>query len=192
MDPVMKEIKILGIAGSLRKGSFNKSILRAAIGLVPKNVELEIFDIEGISLFNQDFVNDPPGRVNELKEKVRSADAILFATPEYNYSVPGVLKNVIDWVSRANGENSWQGKPVAIMSASTGMIGGERAQLHLRQCFVYLDMHPVNKPEVIVTFASQKIDENGKVTDVHTNEKIKELLVALEELTKKISDKNRS
>lgn len=188
----MKEIKILGIAGSLRKGSFNKSILRAAIGLVPKNVELEIFDIEGISLFNQDFVNDPPGRVNELKEKVRSADAILFATPEYNYSVPGVLKNVIDWVSRANGENSWQGKPVAIMSASTGMIGGERAQLHLRQCFVYLDMHPVNKPEVIVTFASQKIDENGKVTDVHTNEKIKELLVALEELTKKISDKNRS
>ena len=105
------------------------------------------------------------------KGEVRSADAILFATPEYNFSVPGVLKNAIDWASRANRENSWQGKPVAIMSASTGMIGGERAQLHLRQSFVYLNMYPVNKPEVIITFAVQKVDENGDVIDEHTKQK---------------------
>jgi len=183
----MKVVKILGIAGSLRKGSFNKSILREALALLPENVELEIFDIDGIPSFNQDMVNRPPERITDLKAKVRSADAILFATPEYNFSVPGVLKNVIDWVSRANGENSWQGKPVAIMSASTGLIGGERAQLHLRQCFVYLDMHAVNRPEVIVTLAAQKIDQNGRLTDEHTKEKIKELLVALVELTKKFS-----
>ena len=100
----MKVVKILGIAGSLRKLSYNKSILREAVRLVPENVELEIFDIEGIPPFNQDLVNGPPERVKELKEKVRNTDAILFATPEYNFSVPGVLKNVIDWVSRANEE----------------------------------------------------------------------------------------
>jgi chromate reductase len=182
----MKTIKILGIAGSLRKGSFNKSLLRSAQGLVPENAELEIFDIEGITPFNQDLVDKPPESVLMLKEKVRSADAILFATPEYNYSVPGVLKNVVDWASRANGENAWRGKTVAIMSASTGMIGGERAQLHLRQSFVYLDMHPVNRPEVIATFAAQKIDENGNVTDEHTKQKIGELLAALVELTEKL------
>jgi chromate reductase len=93
--------------------------------LVPENVELEIFDIEGIPPFNQDLINYPPDRIKDLKAKVRSADAILFATPEYNFSVPGVLKNVIDWVSRENRENSWQGKPVAITSASPGLIGGE-------------------------------------------------------------------
>jgi len=183
----MKVVKILGIAGSLRKGSFNKSILREALALLPENVELEIFDIEGIPSFNQDMVDSPPECITDLKAKVRSADAILFATPEYNFSVPGVLKNLIDWVSRANGENSWQGKPVAIMSASTGLIGGERAQLHLRQCFVYLDMHAVNRPEVIVTLAAQKIDQNGRLTDEHTKEKIKELLEALVELTRKFS-----
>jgi chromate reductase len=185
----MKMVKMLGIAGSLRKGSYNKAILREAVGLVPENVELEIFDIEGIPPFNQDLANGPPERVKELKEKVRNADAILFATPEYNFSVPGVLKNVIDWVSRANGENSWQGKPVAIMSASTGLMGGERAQLHLRQSFVYLDMHAVNRPEVIVALAAQKIDGNGNLIDEHTKGKIKELLAALVELTNKLSEK---
>ncbi len=92
---------------------------------------------------------------------------------------------MIDWVSRANGENSWHGKPVAIMSASTGLIGGERAQLHLRQCFVYLDMHAVNRPEVIVTLAAQKFDNDGNLIDEHSKEKIKELLVALVDQTRR-------
>jgi chromate reductase, NAD(P)H dehydrogenase (quinone) len=185
----MQKQRILGIAGSLRKGSYNKSILRAAVGLAPMGVEIDIFDIEGIPPFNQDMVNDPPERVKELKAKVREADGILIATPEYNFSIPGVLKNVIDWVSRANGENDWQGKPVAIMSASTGMIGGERAQLHLRQSFVYLDMRPINRPEVIVTFAAQKIDGNGNLIDEHTKEKISELLIELTSLIRKTHDK---
>jgi chromate reductase len=188
----MKSVKILGIAGSLRKASYNKSLLHEALVLLPENVELEIFDIEGIPLFNQDLVNSPPDCIKELKTKVGYADAIIFATPEYNFSIPGVLKNVVDWVSRANGENSWQGKPVAIMSASTGLIGGERAQLHLRQCFVYLDMHAVNRPEVIVAQAAQKIDNNGNLTDEHTKEKIKELLVALVELTKRFPSPSNS
>jgi chromate reductase, NAD(P)H dehydrogenase (quinone) len=185
----MQKQKILGIAGSLRKASYNKSILRAAIGLAPQGMEIDTFDIEGIPLFNQDLVNDPPERVKELKTRVREADGILIATPEYNFSVPGVLKNVIDWVSRANGENDWKGKPVAIMSASTGMIGGERAQLHLRQSFVYLDMRPINRPEVVVTFAPQKIDGDGNLTDEHTKEKIAELLKELASQIGQVHDK---
>ncbi len=172
-------IQILGFAGSLRKGSFNKSILNAALELLPPDTTLEIFDLEGIPPFNQDLENDPPGRVKEFKGKIKAADAILIATPEYNYSIPGVLKNAIDWASRPYGDNSFEGKPVAIMSASTGMLGGARAQYHLRQTFVFLDMHPVNRPEVFVTFAPQKIDEKGKLTDETTRKFIGQLLVAL-------------
>jgi chromate reductase, NAD(P)H dehydrogenase (quinone) len=185
----MKVVKILGIAGSLRKRSYNKSILRESLALLPQNTELQIFDIERIPPFNQDLIDNPPDRVKDLQGMVRNADAILFATPEYNFSVPGVLKNTIDWVSKANGENSWQDKPVAVMSASTGLIGGERAQLHLRQSFVFLDMHAVNRPEVIVTFAAQKIDDKGNLTDEHTREKIRELLAALVDMTRKLYDR---
>ncbi len=183
----MRKIKILGIAGSLRKGSYNKSMLRAAQALVPDDAELEIFDLEGIPPFNQDLEADPPQRVKELKSKAKSADAILFSTPENNYSVPGVLKNAIDWASRPYGDSSWEGKAVGIMSASTGAMGGERAQLHLRQSFVFLDMHPINRPEVIVTFVSQKLDEDGNVTDDYTKDKIRELLSALVAFARKFS-----
>lgn len=172
-------IQILGFAGSLRKGSFNKSILNAALDLLPPDTTLEIFDLEGIPPFNQDLEKDLPERVKEFKGKIRAADAILIATPEYNYSIPGVLKNAIDWASRPYPDNPFEGKPVAIMSASTGMLGGARAQYHLRQTFVFLDMHPVNRPEVFVTFAPQKIDERGKLTDEQTRKFIGQLLVAL-------------
>jgi len=103
-----------------------------------------------------------PEKVKEFKAKVRASDAILIATPEHNYSIPGVLKDAIDWASRPYGDNSLEGKPVAIMSAPTGMLGGARTQYHLRQTFVSLNMHPINKPEVIVTFVPQKIDKNGE------------------------------
>jgi chromate reductase len=174
---VMNElVTILGFAGSLRKNSYNKAILRAAAELVPEDVELEIFDLEGIPLFNQDLETQIPKKVKEFKARIKTADAILIVTPEYNSSIPGVLKNAIDWASRPYGNNSFEGKPVAVMSASPGMLGGVRAQYHLRQTFVFLNMHPVNKPEVIVTFASQKIDENGRLTDETTRKLIKELL----------------
>lgn len=173
-------IKILGMAGSLRKGSYNRAILQAATELVPENSQLEVFDRLGeIPLYNQDNENNPPNVVTEFKEKIREADAILFATPEYNYSIPGVLKNAIDWASRPYGDSAWDGKPVAIMGASGGMLGGSRAQYHLRQVFVFLNMKPLNQPEVIIPHVNEKVSEHGKVTDEHTLEKIKEILDSL-------------
>ncbi len=174
-----KQIKILGFAGSLRKGSYNKAILRAALELLPEDAELEIFDLEGIPPFNSDLENRMPEKVKEFKAKIRAADALLIATPEYNYSIPGVLKNAIDWASRPYGDNAFEGKPAAIMSASSGMLGAVKAQFHLRQTFVFLDVIAINRPEVVVTFAGEKIDDKGRVTDEKTREKIKELLKAL-------------
>jgi chromate reductase len=181
-----KKIAILGFAGSLRKNSYNKALLRAAMELMPKDATLEIFNLEGIPPFNQDFETQPPDKVKEFKTKIRAADAILIATPEYNYSIPGVLKNAIDWASRPYGDNSFEDKPVAIMSASIGMFGGARAQYHLRQVFVFLDMHSLNRPEVCVPFATDKIDEKGRVTDETTKEKIRELLENLVNWTKRL------
>jgi len=177
---------ILGFSGSLRKDSYNKALLRTAAELVPKNTRVEIFDLEGIPPFNQDFENQPPSRVKEFKAKIKAADAILIATPEYNYSIPGVLKNAIDWASRPYGDNAFDGKPVAMMSASIGMLGAARAQYHLRQCFVFLNMYPINKPEVIVTFAPEKFGENGRLREENTREHIAKLLESLVEWTKKL------
>ncbi|MDD5038346.1 MAG: NAD(P)H-dependent oxidoreductase [Dehalococcoidales bacterium] len=184
MDRVLN---ILGFAGSLRAGSYNRALLRVAADLVPKDAKLEIFDLEGIPPFNQDLEKSIPEKVKEFKTKIRSADALLIATPEHNYSIPGVLKNAIDWASRPYGDNSFDGKPVAIMSASTGMLGGARAQYQLRQVSVFLNMHPLNRPEVFVTFAQQKFDEKGNFTDEKAKDFIKELLKALTAWTKKLT-----
>lgn len=166
-----KKISILGFAGSLRKGSYNKALLRAAVELVSKEADLETFDLEGIPPFNQDLENNPPERVKEFKKKIKAADAILMATPEANYSIPGVLKNAIDWASRPYGDNAFDGKPVGIMGATIGNLGTARAQYHLRQAFVFLNMHPLNQPEVMVSVAQEKIDQDGRVTDPKTREK---------------------
>jgi chromate reductase len=172
-------VSILGFAGSLREGSYNRALLRAASELVPQNAELKIIDLEGIPLFNQDLENQPPQKVKKFKTEIKSADAILIVTPEYNYSIPGVLKNAIDWASRPSGDNAWKGKPVALMSASTGRFGGARAQYHLRQCFVYLDMYPLNRPEVMVSHAKDYFDEQGTLKDNETRQHISELLNVL-------------
>lgn len=179
MVSVEKQFKILAFAGSLRKGSYNKALVRAAVELAPKNVAMEVFDLEGIPPYNQDLENTPPERVTEFKEKIRSADALLIATPEYNYSVSGVLKNAIDWASRPKVGNPLEGKPVAIMSASIGRLGGARAQYHLRQSFVFLNMHPVNQPEVMLPSAADNVDANGRLTNEQTRTLIKQLLEAL-------------
>ena len=113
-----KIFKIFGFAGSLRKDSYNKALLRAALELLPEGVELEIFDLEGIPPFNQDLEMQPVEKVTEFKTKIKAAEAILIATPEYNYSIPGVLKNAIDCASRPYGDNAFAHKPVAIMGAS--------------------------------------------------------------------------
>ncbi|BBD72710.1 NAD(P)H-dependent FMN reductase [Sulfodiicoccus acidiphilus] len=176
----METVRILGIPGSIRKNSYNKMLLRAASSLLPYGATLEIYEnLHLIPPFNQDEENNPPEPVRELKRKIKEADAILFATPEYNYSVPGVLKNAIDWASRPYGDNSFDGKPAAVMSASIGMLGGSRAQYHLRQMFVFLNIYPVNLPEVFVTFASQKFDSQGNLIDQDAKKFISQLLVNL-------------
>src|ERR1044072_3324129 len=142
-------MRILGIAGSLRRESYNRSALRAAVELAPKSATVDIFELDGIPGFNQDNEQNPPRAVVDLKKRVREADAVLIVTPEYNYSVPGVLKNAIDWASRPYGDSAWNGKPAAIMGASIGAIGTARAQYHLRQMMVFLNMFPVNQPEAL-------------------------------------------
>ncbi len=174
-----KKISILAFGGSLRKSSYNKALLRAALEMVPAVAQMESFDISGIPPFNQDLEQNPSQVVKDFKAKIRAADAILIVTPEYNYSIPGFLKNAIDSASRPYGDNAFDGKPVAFMGASIGMLGTARAQYHLRQTCVWLNMYPMNLPEVMVPFAHEKIDENGRVTDGKTREKIKELLEAL-------------
>src|SRR5918996_2336370 len=128
-----KQIRILGIAGSLRRQSYNRAALRAATQLAPEGATIDIFEINGIPPFSEDDEQDPPSKVVELKRRIRESDAVLFVTPEYNYSISGVLKNVIDWASRPFGDSAWSGKPAAIMGASTGAFGPARAQYHLRQ-----------------------------------------------------------
>ena len=174
-----QKVYILGFAGSLRKQSYNRAILAAAREMVPDDAFLEIFDLEGIPPFNQDLELQPPDKVKEFKARIRAADAILIATPEYNYSIPGVLKNAIDWASRPYGDNAFDGKPVAMMGASVGTLGTARAQYHLRQSFVFLNMCPMNQPEVMVSFAQDKVDSSGRLTDEKTKKKIKELLESL-------------
>lgn len=179
-------VVILGIAGSLRNDSYNRSALRAAQQLVPEGARIDIFDIGGLPGFNQDEEGNPPARVTELKSAVRAADAILFVTPEYNYSVPGVLKNAIDWASRPYGDNAWSGKPVAIMGASIGMLGSARAQYHLRQMFVFLNMYPVNQPEVMIANAGKRFDASGNLTDETSRKLIQQLLAELVSWTKRL------
>src|SRR6185503_2664810 len=169
-------IKILGIAGSLRVQSHNRAALRAAMALLPPGVMLEVFDLDGIPSFNQDDERKPPQKVMDLKARIRAADAVLLATPEYNYSIPGVLKNAIDWASRPYGDSAWNGKPVGIMSASVGAFGGIRAQYQLRQCFVFLNMDAVLQPEVAIANAPQKFDAQGELTDATSRQLIALLL----------------
>jgi chromate reductase len=180
------KLKALGFAGSLRAGSYNKALLRSATDLLPEDMSLEIFDIDGIPAFNQDIEGDIPPKVKEFKAKIREADSILIATPEYNYSVPGVLKNAIDFAARPYGDNPFDGKPVALMSASIGLLGGARAQYHLRQTFVFLNMYPINRPEVIVTFAHDKFDTNGRLVDDTTKTLLRQLLQNLANWTRKL------
>ncbi|MGE0060013.1 MAG: NADPH-dependent FMN reductase [Dehalococcoidia bacterium] len=180
----METMRVLGIAGSLRSGSYNKMALQAAQELAPKGMKIESFDrLAEIPHFNQDEEGRPPSAVLELKSRVKAADAILFATPEYNYSIPGVLKNAIDWASRPMDDNVWLGKPAAIIGASSSILGTARAQYHLRQCFVFLDMHPVNLPEVMIPGAADRFDDNGRLTDETSRDLLAQLLENLQSWT---------
>lgn len=181
------KIRILGISGSLREGSFNTGALNAAAQLAPNDAEIEIFSIAGFPEFVQGQDQDPPAKVAEFKRKIRDADAILISSPEYNYSVPGVLKNAIDWASRPYGDSAWDGKAAAIMGASPGAVGTARMQYHLRQIMVFLNMFPLNKPEVMINNCAGKFDERGNLTDEKTREFIRQMLVSLVDWTRQLS-----
>jgi len=171
--------RILGIAGSLRKGSYNVALLKNAAGLMPEGSSLEIFDIAEIPLYNEDVkVQGFPAPVQALREKIAAADGLVFATPEYNFSVSGVLKNVIDWASRPP-DQPFNDKAVAIMGASGGVLGTPRAQYHLRQIGIFLNMRFVNKPEVFVGSAASKFDAAGNLTDETAKGLIKQLMAEL-------------
>jgi chromate reductase len=179
-------LKVLGIAGSLRRDSYNRAALRAAGELLPAGMELETFDIAAIPLYNEDVrqAGFPPP-VEELRRAIAAADALLLVTPEYNYSVPGVLKNAIDWASRPPNQ-PFDGKPVAIMGASPSMLGTARAQYHLRQCCVFLNMFLLNRPEVMIAQASTKFDASGRLTDETTRKYVADLLAALGDWTRRL------
>jgi chromate reductase, NAD(P)H dehydrogenase (quinone) len=175
-----QSFSILGIAGSLRRQSYDRAALEAAKRLVREGFSLTTFDISGIPPFNQDDELAPPAIVTQLKRQIREADAVLFVTPEYNYSVPGVLKNAIDWASRPHGDNAWSGKPVAVMGASAGPLGTARAQYHLRQIFVNINVFTINEPEVMIANAAQRFDTEGRLTDELSRSLIRQLLQNLE------------
>ena len=173
-------VHAIGIAGSLRQGSYNRALLAAAVELSPPGLRIEPASIAEIPLFNGDVeAAGPPAAVLELKDRVRRADALLLVTPEYNYSVPGVLKNTIDWLSRKP-DQPFAGKPTAIVGASNGYFGTVRSQQHLRAVAAATGMLVMPAPELMVTKAPEKFDAEGRLVDEHTRESLSRVLAAFE------------
>lgn len=183
-------VKTLGISGSLRKGSYNTAVLRAAAELLPEGMTLEIADISQFPLYDDDIRTGTgfPPAVQKFREQIAAADALLIATPEYNYSIPAPLKNAIDWASRPP-DQPFNEKPVGIMGATPSLWGTTRAQYHLRQCFVFLNMLPINKPEVLIAHAQSKFDAEGRLIDQTTRDMIAQHLLALRDWTRRVSRK---
>jgi len=185
----MAGVRLLGVSGSLRKGSYNTALLRAASELLPEGMTLEIFDLSSIPLYNDDVrALGFPKPVQEFRDRIAAAHALLIATPEYNFSIPGVLKNAIDWASRPP-DPPLNGRPVGIMGASTGNFGTVRAQMHLRQVCVFCNMFPLNKPEVLVMRAKEKFDGNGRLIDETARGFIRDMLLALADWTRRLREK---
>ena len=179
-------LNVLGFAGSLRKASYNKMALRAAQELAPPGMSIETFDLAPIPLYDDDVrLQGYPPTVEQFRARIKAADAVLIVTPEYNHSMPGVLKNAIDWASRPP-EQPFNGKPIALMGASPGALGTVRAQMHLRQCFVFLNGYVLCQPEVLIGNAPTRFDAEGRLTDEPTREFIRKLLDALAAWTKRL------
>jgi chromate reductase len=173
---------VLGFAGSLRKASYNRSLLRAAGELAPSGMRLESFDLRPIPPYDGDLdVDDGPEPVRSFKAAIRAADALLIACPEYNYGVPGVLKNAIDWASRPaqDGVRVLKGKPAAIVGASPGMGGTMRAQLQLRQAFVFTETYALMQPEFVLPRCQEKFDAEGRLMDESARQRLRQVLEAL-------------
>ncbi len=183
---ILKPFLIVGFSGSLRKSSYNSALLHAAAELLPPGVTLEIIDLAPLPMFNQDFEKPFPEAVNAFRSQLAQADALLIASPEYNSSITGALKNALDWASRSP-QPPLQGKPVAIMGASTGNFGTLRAQLHLRQILTHVGALPLGKPEVLVARAEQAFDADGKLVDTAARGFLRDLLLALAKWSERVS-----
>ncbi len=184
-------VKVIGISGSLRKNSINSALLTAAVSLAPESMKIEEHAINDIPFFNEDVLNkEIPEPVKVLKEVIKNADGLLIVTPEYNYSVPGVLKNTIDWLSRPVGSSPLNNKPLGIMGATSGISGTIRAQLHLRQIAVFTNMIAMNRPEILIQKAGDKFDKDGHIIDSITEEHIRKYLIAFEQWIKRVSLNN--
>jgi chromate reductase, NAD(P)H dehydrogenase (quinone) len=181
---------VCGIAGSLRRGSYNGALLRAAQELAPEGMEIRIFHrMAELPLFNQDVeAEGDPEPVQALKRAIGEADALLIATPEYNHGVPGVLKNAIDWASRPARDSVLSGKPTALFGASPGITGTARAQTQLRQAFVFTGTPALLQPEILVFRAGEKFDEEGRLTHERTREFVGRLLRELREWSRRLGD----
>ncbi|HUA55677.1 MAG TPA: NADPH-dependent FMN reductase [Candidatus Sulfotelmatobacter sp.] len=180
-----RTLKIVGICGSLRAGSYNKAALRVAGEVLPPDMTLETAEIGDFPLYNADIqAKGFPAPVERVAAQVKAADGILWVTPEYNFTISGVLKNAIDWLSRMTPQPC-DDKPVAVMGAAGGALGTGRAQYELRRICVFLNMHPLNKPEVFIGAAHTKFDASGKLTDEPTREFIKQLMAALDVWTRR-------
>lgn len=172
--------QILGISGSLRKGSYNTSLLRTASELLPDSISIQIFDLSPLPLYNDDLAKDNlPSAVNDFRSSIKRSGGILIASPEYNYSITGVLKNALDWASTDTLGNLLTGKPTAIMGASPSVFGTARGQLHLRQVLIAADANVIQRPEIYVRRAQTMIDEHGNLINEHAREKIQSLLATL-------------
>jgi chromate reductase len=183
---VTAPIRVAALCGSLRKASYNRMALHAAMQLAPEGVSIEEAEIGLLPLYNADLhPAGLPAVVQQLCDRIAAADALLFVTPEYNYSIPAPLKNAIDWASRA-APQPFAGKPAAMMGASIGLLGTVRAQLHLRHSMVFLNMLPINKPEVMIAQAASKFDGAGKLTDEIARGLIRDLLTALAAWTRRL------
>lgn len=177
---VSDRFRILGIPGSLRRASYNRGLLRSALEVAPNGVDIELVDLAPIPLFNADVeARGDPEPVREFKERIRAADALLIATPEYNYNIPGVLKNAIDWASRPPADSVLRQKPIALMGAFPGRFGTARSQLALRQVFVFTGSFVLVKPELMVSGAAQLFDAEGNLRDEETRRRIRGLIDAL-------------
>lgn len=185
----MKKYKIAIFVGSLRKDSYNLKSAKALIELEPESLDFEIVDISNLAMFNEDLEADPPQEWVEFREKIRAADGLLFLTPEYNRSVPGVLVNAIDVGSRPYGENSWDGKPAAIMSVSIGDISGFGANHHLRQSLVFVNAPTMAQPEAYIGGATALFDDNGKLINESTKEFFRTFMTAFEKWVAIIAQK---
>ncbi|HLW59837.1 MAG TPA: NADPH-dependent FMN reductase [bacterium] len=189
-DVTSPPLRVLGIPGSLRRGSYNRGLLEAAQGVVPSGMSLEITDLTPIPLYNADVeAQGFPPSVAAFRVAIAAADALLIATPEYNYSVPGVLKNAIDWASRPP-DTPLRRKPIALMGASAGAMGTVRAQLSLRQTLLNTESFVLLKPELYVATARERFDGDGRLIDEAVRERIRLLLAALAEWVDRIGPRS--